>query len=261
MKLSEVIKQCVKSRSPRPFISWFIEHFLAHAIVFPIFALIGITFGYIVKTYENILPESVLHLLKFLLYAEAHPFRIILGALLAGITIAFLIRTLSTLPNLRKLISNVGIFAFWSNIDKEEAEKDSPLYECVESFRGEVRILLFNPESALIEEAAKNIGMTTAVYKDEVNSSIEYCKKLNTRNGGKIFLKLYDEMPLWKIVIVDNFLRVQNYKHRLNNNSHLLDIEQSPAYGFYADNNGVSIYYPFFETFLDVWNKSTLVEF
>lgn len=243
----------------------------------------------ILKFFKDFLPESVLGLIQILSYALDHPYRIIVSAFFIGIVISFLKRTFIDLPKLREVVSSVGLFAFWNNGKDESeenwkdcvvkidetvtdirilgatgrctfSEKYSPLHKCVEEFRGEIHVLLMNPKSNCIKDAAERVGEDPAVFKSEIMTSIQYCKELNARNGGKVFLKLYDNTPLWKIIIAGKFIRVQNYKHRIDHNHKVVDIEQSPAYGFYADKNHTSIYYPFFESFIDIWDKSNIVD-
>ncbi|MBU1901880.1 hypothetical protein KKG82_05980 [Patescibacteria group bacterium] len=133
------------------------------------------------------------------------------------------------------------------------AEDGSPLHKAVLSFPGEIKVLLMSPEAECLEKRVSSLGdVSKSDYIAQINKTIDFCKLLR-KKSIKIHLKLYDQHPIWKMVIADGFLWLQHYRDRTH-------VDQTPVYGVYANKEETSLYYPLSEVFYKRWELDNNTE-
>ncbi|HEY9178295.1 MAG TPA: hypothetical protein VIN07_11410 [Flavipsychrobacter sp.] len=281
MEILDTLKKCRGQKSVKPLLGWLGDHFIGHAIILPLFALFPLIANLLIDLFSVVLPEATPQFIASILaYVDQHPYRTIIGALGIGIFLSIVRRIFKRVcacSRRMKLTSAVGIHSFWSHSTEAERVRDwsecisaidttitdlrilgatgwhtfaaenSPLNKLVESFKGEIRILLMDPEADCLEERAKSIGQSKDAYIAEINKTIAYCKQLKITND-KVYLRLYKQHPIWKMIIAGSFLWLQNYKHGRH-------VDESPAYGFYSDSEGTSLYHPLYDVFYKRWEK------
>lgn len=120
--------------------------------------------------------------------------------------------------------------------------KDSPLHDAIDGFNGEIRILLMNPESKDFAHRAYLLGVHEERFADEVRQTISYCAGLRAHRKD-IEVRLYDDMPVWKMVLTNDFLWLQHY----NSKAH---VDETPVYCLTATSDGC-----LFSPFTNVWKK------
>lgn len=111
---------------------------------------------------------------------------------------------------------------------------------------GDIKILLFHPDGKYARMRASALGIPLDDYKQEIYNSIGFLKEL--RNKGKsVSLKLYEQKPIWKMIILDDFLWLQFYDLRFH-------VERMPVYGIYKKKDGESLFDPLYAVFQKKWN-------
>lgn len=133
-------------------------------------------------------------------------------------------------------------------------DPESPLHDLIETFKGEVQVLMLNPFSSAKDERAdslKGSGCTRANYRDDIKKSLNYLSKLSTRKNGLVKYKVYDHLPSWKMVMTDKYLWLQYYfpgDHVANSVVHI----------YYKNNDETSMYMPYFNEFNRLWNSASV---
>ncbi len=114
--------------------------------------------------------------------------------------------------------------------------------------------MLLNPKSNAVDERAKNLNLSSEEYRKQIEESIKFLKKLQTQ-GKKVEIKLYNNYPFWKFIILDRYIWIQQYPK----NKHVQD---SPCYAFFRLEKGEKgekcLYSYFKQHFLNKWKKETL---
>ena len=105
-------------------------------------------------------------------------------------------------------------------------DPESPLHRAVKTSRS-VRIILSYPLSEAIADRANDLERDLNEYREEIYESIEYLATVRrqSRTPEEIILKMYDTYPLWRYLIVDNCVWVQQYPRDE-------DVRNTPYYGF-----------------------------
>lgn len=69
-----------------------------------------------------------------------------------------------------------------------------------------LRFLILNPDSPYVEKKAKDEGDAPEVWKHDIQSSLSRLKEIQgrVRSGVRIEIALYDSMPNWRCVFVDD---------------------------------------------------------
>lgn len=70
--------------------------------------------------------------------------------------------------------------------------------------KGEIKILLLNPDSKFLIERARDEGESPSAWMSEIRATIERLKALAEREHINIELKLYDQYPIWRIANFDD---------------------------------------------------------
>lgn len=110
--------------------------------------------------------------------------------------------------------------------------ESSPLHKVLESFggTGKIHILLINPLSSAFEQRIKERGIKNKrQYLIDLETTVAFCKALHDGAlGARISVKLYDQMPIWKMVFANGYLWLQCYDEPA-------EIGRSPVYTINTD--------------------------
>lgn len=132
---------------------------------------------------------------------------------------------------------------------RKDSEGNAILREVVEEdMTGEIKILLLHPSGEHTINRAKALGVPIDNYQGEIKNSIKFLKELKAK-GKNVALKLYTQKPIWKMIILDNFLWLQYYhlcKH----------VERMPVYGISraTDEGTYSLFDPLYAVFQKKWH-------
>lgn len=209
------------------------------------------------------------------------PAAIVSVAVVLPIAIFITRRVWALSKNRAELLSNSGLFYFRKNVQEEDKSKNQELLlekiavakvieilgatgyntfarwnpgkdkavlrEAFETYeKGEIKLLLLNPDSKQTRMRASSLGVPLDKYRKEIFESINFLKELKNK-GKALSLKLYSQRPIWKMIILDNFLWLQHYDPR----SH---VDLMPVYGIYRKEEGDSFFGPLYEVFKKKWN-------
>lgn len=118
------------------------------------------------------------------------------------------------------------------------------------------KIMLLNPFGEGAIARAKSIPdpeITPEVIREQIMESINFLKK--QRAGQKdIRLKLYPDMPLLKLAILDKHAFLRHYHAGLN-------VRDMPEYVFSSESVHGGIYLPLYRYFLSRWNDPDIPEY
>jgi hypothetical protein len=118
------------------------------------------------------------------------------------------------------------------------------------------QILLMNPFSAEASRRVQAVGdphFTLESFREEVMQSIQLLKRLKTK-GKNVKLKLYSEPPLFKLVILDDYLWLQHYHSDL-------DVQRMPEFVFQDHRNHQGLYTAFYQYFDQKWENHETPEY
>ena len=214
-------------------------------------------------------------------FFEAHPYQLILGSLFIGI----LISSVTKLQKKSRLIDSFGINFFSDHNTSRQIKNDwevfvriiqqsntqhlyilgatgrdtfqnnsSPLYEFVNTFQGDLKIMLLDPQTQMVNERAQAVSESVTEYRKQITGSISYLKELNkSKNVMKV--KTYSDLPNWKMVMTERYLWLQCY----NPGEH---VDNTPVFGIYKNNSGFhSLYELFYYEFHKLWENSDEISF
>lgn len=136
----------------------------------------------------------------------------------------------------------------YNTFARSDAESKAMLREQLERMTGEIKIMLLHPKAQQAEIRAKSLGVPTVDYQQEIHNSISFLNQLKNK-GQNISLKVYVQRPIWKMILLDDFLWLQYY----HPNCH---VEQMPVYGIYRRQQigEYSLFGPLYEVFQKKWN-------
>jgi len=118
------------------------------------------------------------------------------------------------------------------------------------------KIMLLNPFSEGARARAQSIldpHVTPETFQEQIRKSITFLKNLKAVKK-EIKLKLYQDAPLLKLAILDDYIWIQHYHAGL-------DIQRMPEYVFKHDQNLSSLYIPFYQYFMTRWNDPDVPEY
>jgi len=102
---------------------------------------------------------------------------------------------------------------FWGISAKRTAS--SPLVRAaiirVAKAGGEVRFLLLDPNSAFLQQRAGEEGESPEAWRSDIAATIQRLKEFAAREGIAIGIRIADEMPVWRILIIDRLVLYVNY--------------------------------------------------
>jgi hypothetical protein len=129
------------------------------------------------------------------------------------------------------------------------------LHHVIASCR-EAKIMLLNPLSEGASTRVKSIldpDITIERFREQIAKSILFLKGLKAIQKN-IKLKLYNDPPFLKLVILGDYMWIQYYHTGL-------DVQRMPEYVFKHDQNLGSLYLPLYQYFLTQWNHPDIPEY
>ena len=129
------------------------------------------------------------------------------------------------------------------------------LHQVIASCR-EAKIMLLNPFSEGASTRVKSIldpDITIERFREQIRKSIVHLKGLKAIQKN-IKLKLYNDPPFLKLVILGDYMWIQYYHTGL-------DVQRMPEYVFKHDQNLGSLYLPLYQYFLTQWNHPDIPEY
>ena len=268
----------LRSRAWNHIKSFFYKLFETAAIA-KIIILLASLWVFLVELYEQL--SGQISFGAIVQYTLDHPYRIIITAFFLGSLITISIRLFKKVTDCAQksnIVDGFGALCYWPHDTDERRLKnwkncideittapardlkilgatgwhtfgatDSPLHQIIKEFKGEIRVLLMDPNAQCLPGRAENVGMSQREYRNEINQTIEYCREIQRQNPN-FFLKTYSQPPIWKMVIVNQFLWLQHY----TKNAH---VDDTPVYGLFADQADSSLYYPLLNVFHKRWSQ------
>lgn len=267
------------SQKIRHALHWTLEHTLGHVITLPIMGVLGLFAGWVLDE---------IAVLGIISYLSDHPARAAISLLLFGLLVTSLYRGIGYLGiyiRNREILASVGVSGFWLHSDSNDKQTNwesckakiladhpnelrilgatgwetfgrpgSPLHDVVQSFRGEIRILLIKPKCNAFKVRARALGVKERDYEREIKNSIALCEQLRDR-GKSIVVKLYEQTPIWKMIFTDKYMWLQCYKPDQH-------VDNTPVYTLFANDSETSLYFPLIDVFRKRWdydNNETVV--
>ena len=259
---------------------WTLEHTLGHVVTLPIVMGLGLALSWLLDEFAN---------LRIINYLVTHPARAATTVLLIGLLVTSIYRGLGYLRiyiRNREILASVGVSGFWLHSETDEKQTnwesckarvladhpnelrilgatgwetfgkpESPLHNVLQSFRGEIRILLIKPKCSAFKVRAKALGIKERDYEKEIKQSIAFCEELRDK-GKSIIVKLYEQTPIWKMIFTEKYMWLQHYK----TDEH---VDNTPVYTLFANDSETSLYFPLIDVFRKRWdydNNETVVK-
>jgi hypothetical protein len=129
------------------------------------------------------------------------------------------------------------------------------LYNVLQNCR-EAKIMLLNPYSEGARIRASSIvspDVTLERFREQIIKSIDFLKGLKAVQKN-IKLKLYEDPPFLKLAILGDYLWVKHYHPGI-------DVQAMSQYVFEHHQNPSSLYVPFYQYFLNLWNDPGIPEY
>ena len=134
-------------------------------------------------------------------------------------------------------------------------DTNGDLHHVIASCR-EAKIMLLNPFSEGASTRVKSIldpDITIERFREQIRKSILFLKGFKAIQKN-IKLKLYNDPPFLKLVILGDYMWIQYYHTGL-------DVQRMPEYVFKHDQNLGSLYLPLYQYFLTQWNHPDIPEY
>lgn len=123
----------------------------------------------------------------------------------------------------------------------------SPLFDVIRNYEGEVKILLIKPKSFAFHHRCKGLKVADDDYLEQILDSIEFCKETVARKNRSIELKLYESLPIWKMILTSRALWVQYYTPTDH-------VENTPLYCFEYRSEAPTLFEGFRAIFQERWS-------
>lgn len=160
---------------------------------------------------------------------------------------------------IRKLTETQGIardvMVISSTGARTFVDPEGELYQVIQNCR-EAKIMLLNPnsEGAMIRaKGIPNPGVSPQRFAEQIRKSITFLKVLKAAQK-KVRLKLYPDPPFLKMTILGDYIWLQHYQPGV-------DVQGMLKYVFKHDPNLSSLYFPFYQYFLERWNDPDIPEY
>jgi hypothetical protein len=177
----------------------------------------------------------------------------------AGLVFVSSNRSILTRRKIKKLKEEIGfsrdVMMMGSTGFRTFVDPKGDLHHVIQNCR-EAKIMFLNPFSDGAKARAKSIlnpDITPESFREQIEKSIDFLKGLKSLQKN-VRLKLYQDTPLLKMVIIGDYIWVQHYHPGL-------DVQSMPEYVFKHDQNTGSLYAPFYQYFLTRWNNPDLPEY
>lgn len=118
------------------------------------------------------------------------------------------------------------------------------------------KIMLVNPESPGAIDRARTIPdpeVTQESLRSQVGQTIAFLGALRAARKN-VRLKLYSDLPLWKLAILGDHAWVQHYHPGLN-------VQAMPEYVFMHSQDPASLFSAFYQHFVMRWNDPSIPEY
>jgi hypothetical protein len=130
--------------------------------------------------------------------------------------------------------------------------KDSLLRRILEKAY-EIRVLLVNPNCMAFQKRVESLPeeITQVSFRKETSASLEYLACLR-KAGKNVTVRFYDQEPLWKIVVLGDYVWVQHCHSGF-------EVKNQPEYVFALQrhNPRIGLFVPFYTHFLNEWNDTS----
>lgn len=115
---------------------------------------------------------------------------------------------------------------------------------------GDIRFLLFNPNGPNLKRKAQDEGDNWQSWEKEISATIERLKSIAKSNNIKIQIRLYDQFPVWRQVIIDRKKIYLNYflSGKQGPQSPLLEITSRED----------SLFWPYYLEFREIWDNHSV---
>jgi hypothetical protein len=146
-----------------------------------------------------------------------------------------------------KIISSTGFRTF--------VDPKGPLNQVLHNCR-EAKIMLLHPDSAGAEARAKSVldaDVALPRFNEQIRASIDFLKELRLKQHD-IRLKLYRDTPFLRLIILGDYLWIQNY-HRG------IDSREMVRYVFRYNQDPNGLFVPFYQYFLARWDDGNIPEY
>lgn len=168
----------------------------------------------------------------------------------SGITQVYKPKHLSTAKALEKTETFFYFLGVSAKSTANDKEIENQFIRMAQRSGYEIRFLLMSPSAIEnIRARAKDENDDHDAWILDMKSSIFRLKKTAERHGLNIQIRLYDEYPLWRMVIIDKknvFLNYALYSRKIND---------SPL--IKMSNNNDALCNTFIQSFELLWNKSS----
>jgi hypothetical protein len=177
----------------------------------------------------------------------------------AGLVLVKPVKGLFSRRRIRKLKEKKGfakdVLIIGSTGFRTFADPRGDLHHVVQDCRM-AKIMLLNPFGEGVKVRAQSIldpHVTPETFQEQIRKSIAFLKGLKAVKKD-VKLKLYQDAPLLKLAILDDYIWIQHY--------HVgVDIQRMPEYVFKHDQNLGSLYIPFYQYFVTRWNDPNVPEY
>jgi hypothetical protein len=122
---------------------------------------------------------------------------------------------------------------------------NSPLYETLERFRHQIRIILAHPDGLNSRARAADLGVNEEEYRNEVRQSVDRLRTLRQR-GHRVSGRYYFAKPNWKMIITPRTMWLQYYEE---GGQH---VANTAVYRFDATGG---LYHCFMREFERIWDR------
>jgi len=122
---------------------------------------------------------------------------------------------------------------------------NSPLYETLERFRHQIRIILAHPDAPNTLARAADVGANEEDYRNEIRRSVDRLRTLRQR-GHRVSGRFYFAKPNWKMIITPRTMWLQYYEE---GGEH---VANTPVYRFDATGG---LYHCFMREFERIWER------
>lgn len=138
---------------------------------------------------------------------------------------------------------NLNILALngWETFGIDSA----PLHNFLMNYKGELRILLIDPECEESDLRRSGLNIPEKKFKADFKNTREFCDSLKDNNVN-IELKLYDQKPIWKMITTESYMWLQHYDK-------FTHVNTNPVYEIYKDKNKTSLFFPLIDVFIKRW--------
>lgn len=124
----------------------------------------------------------------------------------------------------------------------------------LEEYQGSTRLLLIDPRCENFRTRCRDIEIPEERYARWIYDTIEEARNLFVNKGRSIEIRLYEDMPIWKMIFTENFMWLQHYAPGKA-------VELTPVYEFQTTKDQrTSLYYPLARVFDRRWRISKPVD-